>query len=270
MSQSNAGHDSDKKRQGVTWDLDKFDEDSPTKKHRAFVCRLRILKVAPPSSQTIRPMPLECDSNLPAILMRLGQCDESEVQVSFNLDTCAGMNTGNLRIHQYLITTFPTCVHSYEEYNDSNPFSPISLEGVTTDSSSSEDFESGKLTALVRYHTRYSERNGTKKLLSFGLGESVAVNGLIGLPTLRDWKMVIDLDDNLAFSKNLCLKWKLEFNDAARGLPTDVAFKSSNFVRPMETTDTGMALATIIKVPSSAPLPPVPSENEPVRPTPNE
>lgn len=246
--------------------LNQFDEDSPSKKHRAFVCRLRILKVSPPSASAIRPMPLECDSNLPAVLIRLGIDDDSEVQVTFNLDTCAGMNTGNLRIHQYLITHYPQCVESYEEYNDENPFTPIALEGVTTDSSTATDFQSGKLTALVRYRTRYQEANGKRQILSFGLGDSVAVNGLIGLPTLRAWKMVIDLEAGVAYSKSMCLKWKMEFNDAARGLPEDVHFEKSDFIRPSVPTSDGTVLATIIKVP----LPPTPSTTPTAKPSPSE
>ena len=46
---------------------------------------------------------------------------------------------------------------------------------------------------IVRYYMQYQE-NGVYKLLSFGLGSSIVVNGLIGLATLRAWKMVLDKD----------------------------------------------------------------------------
>ena len=197
-------------------------------------------------------MPLETDSRLPAIVFRLGTCDESEVPVTFNLDTCAGMNVGNLLVHQYLITKFPDCVHSYEEYNDENPFNPIALEGVTADTSDKEEFENGKLTAVVRYHTRY-ELDGQRQLISFGLGSDIAVNGLIGLPTLREWKVVLDIHDGKAYSKNMTLQWPMEFTDAACGLPPQVKFAASDFVRPLQSTSEGKALAAIVKVP----LPPL-------------
>jgi hypothetical protein len=116
-------------------------------------------------------MPLQTDSNLPAMSMRLGSCDKGEVQVRFNLDTCVGMTTGNERLHQYIITNYPKIVHSYEEYNRSNPFSPISLEGVTSNGDNL-DFETGKLTAVVTYYTRY-KHNGKAVTISFGLGEGV-------------------------------------------------------------------------------------------------
>ncbi len=239
-----------------------FTSDEPvTKKKRAFVCRIKVFKAAP---ATTRPMPIECDSNLPAVVMRLGKCNDSEVPVTFNIDTCAGMNTGNLDIHKYVFTNFPECVHSYEEYNDDNPFTPISLEGVTADEESTVNFENGKLTALVRYHTRYVNEKKENELLSFGLGRGIAVNGLIGLPTLRAWKMVIDLDDSKVYSKSMRLSWKMEFIDAARGLPSDVTFNPDQFVRPRAPTKEGSTLATILEVPK---LPPAPTGPTPPAPS---
>ena len=31
--------------------------------------------------------------------------------------------------------------------------------------------------------------------LSFGLGDAISVNAIIGLPTFREWKIVLDVDD---------------------------------------------------------------------------
>lgn len=104
-----------------------FAEDSPPKCTHLWVCKLAKVLT---TKLSLREMPLNFDSNLPAMSMRLGSTDENEVQVRFNLDTCAGMTTGNKKLHQYIITNFPEIVHSYEEYNGSNPFSPIVLEGV--------------------------------------------------------------------------------------------------------------------------------------------
>ena len=187
-------------------------------------------------------MPLECASNLPAVLMRLGTMDDSEIQVSFNLDTCAGMNTRNLRIHQYLITKSPTIVHNYEEYTDLNPFTPVSLEGVTSESFHEADFQSGKLITVVRYHARHQDTN-TEKLLCFGLGDGIAVNGLIGLPTLRDWQIVLDIVLSKAYPKSMRIQWDMEFVDAAKGLPADIKFHKSEFVQPPEPISAGIALA---------------------------
>lgn len=251
----------------VSW-LDTFAQDTPSKRPRAFVIRPRILQ-ATGKPTIIREMPIECDSNLPAIVIRLGKDDNSEVPVTFNLDSCAGMSTGNLTIHHYAMTMFPDCVYSYEEYNDANPFTPISLEGITSDGKDIENFETGRLTAVVTYLTRYSIDN-TPQTISFGLGNSIAVNGLIGLPQLKKWKMILDFDTNTASSKNIKLSWIMEFVDAARGLPSQVHFDSSKFVRPHQTSTEGTSLTKIFKV-TTAPTPPtsgsVPSGPAPTKPS---
>lgn len=237
-----------------SWSNNNFEEDSPSKRARLWVCKL----VTVLSAQShVREMPLQTDSNLPAMSMRLGSSDDGEVQVRFNLDTCAGMTTGNKRLHQYIITNFPEIVHSYEEYNGSNPFSPIVLEGVTSNGDNS-DFETGKLTAVVTYYTRY-KNDGKAVTISFGLGDSIAVNGIIGLPTLREWKMVLDIDEGIAYSKLLNLKWSMEFIDASQGLPEGVVFSEKDFVPP------NRSLATMMKNPK--PLPPTPLTNDPIVPS---
>lgn len=228
-----------------------FEEDSPSKRHRVWVCKLaRVLT----TKLSLREMPLKTDSNLPAMSMRLGVTDENEVLIRFNLDTCAGMTTGNKKLHQYIITNFPEIVHSYEEYNGSNPFSPIVLEGVTSTGDNS-DFETGKLTAIVTYYTRYTV-NGKALTISFGLGDSIAVNGIIGLPTLREWKMVLDIDEGIAYSKLLNLRWNMEFIDASQGLPQGVSFTEKDFVPP------NRSLATMFKKNDPSPQPKSNSETD--------
>lgn len=181
-------------------------------------------------------MPHKTDSNLPAMSMRLGSTDKNEVQARFNLNTCAGMTTGNKKLHQYIITNFPEIFHSYEEYNG---FSPIVLEGVTSTGDNS-DFETCKLTAIVTYYTCYIV-DGKALTISFGLGNSIAVNGIVSLTTLRDWKMVLDMDDGIAYSKLLNLQWNIEFIDASQGLPHGVSFTEKDFVPP------NRSLATMFK-----------------------
>jgi hypothetical protein len=47
--------------------------------------------------------------------------------------------------------------------------------------------------------------------ISFGLGESISVNAIIGLPTLKEFKMVLDVDSGIATSKLLNKDFKLSF-----------------------------------------------------------
>ena len=50
----------------------------------------------------------------------------------------------------------------------------------------------GKLTAMVTYYTRYRSIDKISILLLFGLGKEVAVNAIIGKPTIDEWKGCVD------------------------------------------------------------------------------
>ena len=53
------------------------------------------------------PMPLYVDNGLPGIEMRLGTTDDTEVMFIFHVDTCAAMSTGNLQLHEWIMTKYP-------------------------------------------------------------------------------------------------------------------------------------------------------------------
>ena len=43
-----------------------------------------------------------------------------------------------------------------------------------------------QLTAVVVYHTRYSLSYGTPATVAFGLGDTTAVNAILGISTLKN------------------------------------------------------------------------------------
>ena len=91
--------------------------------------------------------------------------------------------------------------------------------------------------------------------LSFGLGTAIAVNAIIGLPTFKKWKLILDLDAERATSKSLNVYFDLCFEHAARGLPKDVTFDSKQFIRPARQNATGLALLTRCAAAISTPDP---------------
>ena len=111
------------------------------------------------------------------------------------------MNTCSLILHQWIISDHPNIVESYEQYNDIKPFAPISLACAIP--SSEENKQDSKLTAVVTYKTRYHDSNGKSVTLSFVLGLAIKVNAIVGLPTFRAWKLILDLDTNQLVSKKL-------------------------------------------------------------------
>ena len=202
--------------------------DKDRKKARQWVVSALVLNTN--TSSYTQPMPLDVDNGLPGVELWFGSNDASEVGFMCHLDTCAAMNTGNLRVHQWLITKHPEIVAEYLQYDDKKPFEPLQLLCAVKDLQATES-EHGKLTAIVRYKLRYKQ-SGKQCYLSFGLGADVTVNSIIGLPTLRQWGGVFDFSMNTFIAKSINTKFNLQYEATAQGLPLSIIFTSDDFVRP--------------------------------------
>ena len=122
-------------------------------------------------------MPFDVDNGLPGVEIWFGTKEEDEECFVCHLDYCAAMNTGNLRVHQWLMTQHPTVVAKYIQYDDANHFQPLQLQCSINDIVQAE-IMNGKRTAIVRYWLCYDQ--GSKKVvLSFGLGADVTVSSLV-------------------------------------------------------------------------------------------
>ena len=72
----------------------------------------------------MRLMPLSLDNNLSSALFRFGTYYDDEVLFPCHLDSCAAMNTNMLVLHQWIITSYPEIVQSYEQFDNNTPFVP--------------------------------------------------------------------------------------------------------------------------------------------------
>ena len=99
-------------------------------------------------------MPIDVDNGLPGIKLWFGREETNEADLLCHMDTYATMNTGNLAVHQWLITTQPYLVVEYIQYDDSRPFEPLQLHCADEDLSKTESMH-GKLTGIARYCMRY-------------------------------------------------------------------------------------------------------------------
>ena len=128
-------------------------------------------------------MPLVLDNCLPAVILQFGNDDDNEIPFTCHLDSCAAINTANLLLHQWTITTYPSIVISYEQFDDTDAFFPLALDCAVP--SADADMVANKSTAVVTYKTRYTDNDGKPVTLSFGLGKAIKVNAIIGLPTFK-------------------------------------------------------------------------------------
>ena len=91
----------------------------------------------------------------------------------------------------------------------------------------------GKLTSIVCYWIRYTKK-GKQEILSFGLGDSVAINSLVGIPITKAWQCVLDFNNNSMIALGLNTRFPLIFEATRHGLPPGVIFLASDFVRPFQ------------------------------------
>ena len=185
-------------------------------------------------------MPLSLNNGLPAAVLQFGKNKDNDVDFSCHFDSCAAMNTANLLLHQWIMTSYPHIVDSYEQFDDNVSFQPIELDCAIPNAESKQNCN--RLTAVVTYITNYIKPDGSNMKLSFGLGESISVNAIIGLPTLKEWKMIMDMDSGIATSKLLRREFPLTFKHAASGFPDDVTFVQDKFIIPLRHTPSGLAL----------------------------
>ena len=151
------------------------------------------------------------------------------------------MNTGNLLVHQWIMTAHPELVVDFIMYNDSNPFQPVQLlcalknEDSTENHTQAEIDIANSLCAIVRYRTPFFYTDTDKAcILSFGLGKNVTVNSILGLPQLKLWKADILFQKNLLIAHNIDQQFSLEFSETSSGLPPGVTFSESNFRNPVK------------------------------------
>lgn len=87
----------------------------------------------------------------------------------------------------------------------------------------------GRLTAIIRYWFRY-ECNDKKVVLSFGLGASVTVNSIDGIPTIKEWKCTMDFESNKLVARGINTEFPMHYEASKYGIPTGVSLSSADFV----------------------------------------
>ena len=129
----------------------------------------------------------------------------------------------------------------------------MSLNCAVEDIKTAES-NAGKLTAMVTYFTRYMDISSWPVVISFGLGHDVAVNAIVGKPTLKSWKGCIDFSSDTFTSEELKLTFSIDYKMADTGLPQDVVFDSTSFIRPKRTptNSAGVMVVSIDRKSNSA------------------
>ena len=130
----------------------------------------------------------------------------------------------------------------YIQFDDVHPFESLRLYCAVEDLAKTESMY-GKLNAIVRYWLRY-KNDGKNVILSFDLGASVTVNSIVGIPTIKAWKYLLDFECDELIARGLKNKFPLVYKATKHGMPPGVMFNATDFARLNGTTQTATSLLT--------------------------
>jgi hypothetical protein len=139
------------------------------------------------NDRKLRRMPITTQNDLPHIRFPIGGTTTDGSLLNL-FDTGAALNTGQLYYHLSLKNKRPDLIHSYEEFNGTNPFDPIKLCGAITDPTTYDTGKHGILSAVIRYKTPFYVK-GSPCIIAYALGKDVSVNSILGIPTITELQL---------------------------------------------------------------------------------
>jgi len=164
-------------------------------------------------------MPIPVNNHLPTFNLHLRQDDGGCVDLGCLFDSCAAISSGYKPFHWHLMCEFPSTIHSYEEFNDANPFEPIKLARAIRDPANLMLEICSELTAVVHYFTPFTCTDGSPCVISFALSDSVNVNTILGWPTISQLQMNLLVTTNEIHSSVLQHHFPLAVSEPCLGLP---------------------------------------------------
>ena len=132
-----------------------------------------------------RPMPITSRNELPHIKLTISCCNgDNAICIKMIYDTGAALSTGFLDYHENIWKNHPKVVARYEKFDGENPFDPIKLCGAINNPKDYDESKHGLLSAVIEYYTPYKYSDGSAFTLTLALGVGMAVNSILGLPTI--------------------------------------------------------------------------------------
>lgn len=142
-------------------------------------------------------MPLDVEIGLLGIELRFGTNPVEEISPICHIHTCAAMSTGNLTVRKWRMLKYPRFVVTYIQFDDLRPREPLQLHYAVEDLVNTESIYI-KLTDVLRYWIQYTQ-DGKHGILTFRLGNTVTVNSLIKIQTIKAWISLLDNEKSLNY-----------------------------------------------------------------------
>ena len=201
-----------------------YHQANSNKRRRNLVFTAHLLQgsTTPPS---IRRIPCLVENKLPNINLDIG-CVFDDLCITVLYDSCGAISTGYLRYHLWIASLYPETVASLEYFNDADPFEPVMLGGAVT-ATNGTPAHHGMLSAVISYHTPYRFPDGTEFLLSFALGNEVAVNSLFGWADIRRLCTTLDTASATVTSTELRATFDVLMREPEFDLPAGTTFDAT-------------------------------------------
>jgi hypothetical protein len=189
------------------------------KKARNFPLFVRSCPQQVATSPSLRPMPIRVDNGLPHLRLNLGLHADATLSVLF--DSGAALSSGYLPYHLWIMRENPDIVASFEQFDDSNPFEPIKLGGAIRHPDDYDVSLHGQLTAIIRYKTPYVDHDGSPIRISFGLGNDMTVNTILGMPIIKDLGMLPNFRTARVTCEDTPATFDIRYHETNCGFPAD-------------------------------------------------
>ena len=119
---------------------------------------------------------------------------------------------------------YPYIVHSYEEFNDFNPFLLSKLASAIQDPDNITKEICSQLTAVIWYHTPYRFTDDSPCIVSFALSNDIMVSTILGCPSIAAMHMNLLASTNSVVSSTISQTFYIEAEEPLLGLPTSKTF----------------------------------------------
>jgi hypothetical protein len=188
---------------------------SPPKKPRNYALFVRSCQHTVAATPPLRPMPIRVDNGLPHVRLLLGVDADATLSVLF--DSGAALSSGYLPYHLWIMRENPAIVASFERFDDSNPFEPIKLGGAIRHPDDYNESLHGQLTAIIRYKTPYVDHDGNPIHISFGLGNDMTVNTILGMPIIKDLGMLPNFRSKRITCEDTTATFDIQYHETSCG-----------------------------------------------------
>jgi hypothetical protein len=164
-----------------------------------------------------RTLPIGIHSNFPHIILQLGVTlggpDSPSIRAVINM--AAALTTGNLHFFAKIANAFPHTVAAIYAPKD---YAPITLSGIVEQSGESITTE---LSVAFKFKLPYFTKDGNATTFMVAVGPNVTVNTILGLPFIKQTKMIVDAADQVAELRALdALPFPISFRRAQCHVPT--------------------------------------------------